>query len=113
MQILRIGVVFSLFLATATITFGQEWREAFQKASSFYEKDELEQAYQTSHQALESFIKDGGAANENHAAILRLLANICFSQGKLQEGLEYAQKEIAIRELKKDTLLAAALSNAA
>ena len=113
MQNLRIGVLFSLFLISASISFGQEWRAAFQKASSLYDKDELEQAYEASHQALESYIKEGGAANENHAAILRLLANICFSQEKLQEGLEYAQKEIAIRELKKDTLLAAALSNAA
>lgn len=110
---LRIGILLLLFLFGAGNTFGQEWRDAFQKASSLYNNNELEQAYEAALHAHESFQKEGGGANENHAAILRLLANICFSQEKLQEGLGYAQQEITIREIKKDTLLAGALSNAA
>jgi CHAT domain-containing protein len=107
---------FILFLFSLAISFsslGQEWLTLYQKAQTSYSSNQFETAYVEAGQALKRYQEEDGAANDAYASILRVLANVCFQQEKLEEGLGYAQKEIQIREGKKDLVLSAAFENTA
>ena len=107
---------FILFLFSLAISFsslGQEWLTLYQKAQTSYSSNQFETAYVEAGQALKRYQEEDGATNDAYASILRVLANVCFQQEKLEEGLGYAQKEIQIREGKKDLVLSAAFENSA
>lgn len=112
MPILR-ACLFAVALLTTCSTHGQEWLKAYQKAQSLYENSELSSAFDEAGRTLQLYQQENGQANDNYAAILRLLANICFLQENFELGLDYAMKEIQVREHRQDTLLATAFSNAA
>ena len=91
----------------------QEWLTLYQKAQTSFGDNQFETAYQEATETLKKYQAESGETNDSYASILRLLANVCFQQNKLQEGLEFAQKEIQIREGKKDLVLSTAYENAA
>lgn len=104
------------FLFCLVISFSgiaQEWLTLYQKAQTSYANSQFETAYVEAGQALKKYQEEDGATNDAYASILRVLANVCFQQEKLEEGLGYAQKEIQIREGKKDLVLSAAFENSA
>ncbi len=86
---------FILFLFSLAISFsslGQEWLTLYQKAQTSYSSNQFETAYVEAGQALKRYQEEDGATNDAYASILRILANVCFQQEKLEEGLGYAQK---------------------
>ncbi len=91
----------------------QEWVTFYQKAQESYAKNQFEVAYEEAQETLKKYQLESGVTNDNYASILRLLSNICYSRAKFSEGLEFAQKEIQIREGKKDLVLSTALMNVA
>jgi len=102
-----------LVLTGACPAFGQEWVKAYRQAEALSVNSELTQAFDEASHALQLYQQEDGATNDNYASILRLLANICFLQENFEVGLDFAMKEIQVREHKQDTLLATALANAA
>jgi CHAT domain-containing protein/tetratricopeptide (TPR) repeat protein len=92
---------------------GQEWVKAYREAQTLSETADLAKAFGEANRALQLYQQESGETNDNYAAILRLIANICFLQENFELGLDYALKEIQIREHRPDTLLATAFANAA
>jgi CHAT domain-containing protein len=112
MRILRVAcLAFGIFVAGPAAA--QEWVKAYQQAYALSETNEIAKAFDEASRSLQLYQQESGEANDNYAAILRLLANICFAQENFELGLDYALKEIQIREHRPDTLLATAYSNAA
>ncbi|HQQ97307.1 MAG TPA: CHAT domain-containing protein [Cyclobacteriaceae bacterium] len=91
----------------------QEWKENYTQGAAAYQSGEFQEAFRLSETALNQYRAGGGEANANMAAILRLLSNICYADGRYNEGLNFIEKELAIREIKKDTTYATALLNQA
>ena len=109
---------YALIAGIALLTFsnpsqGQSWKDKYVQAQDSYSKENYDQAFSLADEALKGYLAEGTTNTENHAAILRLISTICFVQQKLPEGLEFAKKEILLRETKKDTAYAVALMNQA
>ena len=109
---MRCGL-FLFCLFTAFSSLAQEWLTLYKKAQTSYSNSLFETAYVEADQALKKYQEEDGATNDAYASILRILANVCFQQDKLEEGLGYAQKEIQIRDGKKDLVLSTAFENTA
>ncbi len=93
--------------------FGQSWKEKYYQAQGLYDKDNYDAAFTLADESLNGYLAEGATNVETHAAILRLLSSICFAQQNLPKGLTYADKEIQLRETRKDTAYAVALVNKA
>jgi CHAT domain-containing protein len=92
----------------------QSWKEDYARAKSFYANENFDEAFKFAQNALTRLQSENGSAtNENYSALLRLLSTISYSQEKYKEGLEFSQKEIALRSTQKDTTYAGALANQA
>lgn len=109
MQLRLFYIISSLLLSISA--FGQEWKDNYQQGAAAYQTGDFQEAFRLSEAALNQYRAGGGEANVNMAAILRLLSNICYSDGRFNEGLNFVEKELAIREIKKDTTYATALFN--
>ncbi|NJN42571.1 MAG: tetratricopeptide repeat protein [Flammeovirgaceae bacterium] len=104
----------AIYLVLTCISFsilGQEWRTMYQEANQLYLNDNYADANDLAKKSLENYLKESGEANDNYAAILRLLANIAYAESNYDEGIIYMEKEITIRENKPDEMLAGALVN--
>src|SRR5262245_60550425 len=107
-------LVFGLFLVILSCPLqAQSWKDKYLQSQAAYEKESYDQAFALENEALNGYMTESGAVNDNYAAILRLLSTICYAHQKLPEGLEYINKELKVREAKKDTAYAVALSNKA
>jgi CHAT domain-containing protein len=113
MRILRLLILAFGISLLASPAKGQEWVKAYRQAQALSEANEAAKAFDEANRALQLYQQESGETNDNYAAILRLLANICFVQENYELGLDYALKEIQIREHRPDTLLATAFANAA
>lgn len=102
-----------LGVSAGTPALAQEWVKAYRQAEATAGTSDLSKAFDEGTRTLQLYQQEDGAANDNYASILRLLANICFLQENFEVGLDYALKEIQVREHRPDTLLATAFSNAA
>ncbi|HBK88734.1 MAG TPA: hypothetical protein DDZ56_08790 [Cytophagales bacterium] len=100
-------------LLFAVSVHAQEWKENYAQGAASYQSGELQEAFRLTEAALNQYRASGGEANANMAAILRQLSNICYADGRFNEGLNFVEKELAIREVKKDTTYATALLNQA
>lgn len=103
----------SLLCLPAVTCSAQAWRDNYQKAADLYSNDDFATAYDLAKKTLDQYIAENGEANDNYAAILRLLANITYADSKFEEGIQYMDREILIRENQPNELLAGALSNQA
>lgn len=106
----RVILLLSLLLLSFSAS-SQNWRDDYAAAATAYNNGDLKQAQSLAEGALVKYSEASGAANENYAAILRLLSSVCYAQERYADGLTYMQKEISILERKKDTTYATALSN--
>jgi CHAT domain-containing protein len=112
MRVLK-GFLFVFGVLIFSPSAAQEWVKAYRQAQELSETNEVAKAFDEATRALQLYQQESGETNDNYAAILRLLANICFAQENFELGLDYALKEVKIRENRPDTLLATAYSNAA
>lgn len=107
---LIVGLVFITVSWTAT---AQSWRDKYSQAQGQYEQGNYDQALTLGTESLNGYLAEGAPTSENQAAILRLLSTICYAKQEFSKGLEYADKELQLRETKKDTVYAIALVNRA
>jgi CHAT domain-containing protein len=98
------------FLLLSADVHSQDWTSVYTAAQKSYESNDLKNAYTGAHSALDLYLKENGALTDSYAAILRLLQNICYSDGKLEEGLAHVNKEIAVRQDKSNEAFATVLS---
>ncbi|MEK6782014.1 MAG: tetratricopeptide repeat protein [Bacteroidota bacterium] len=94
-------------------SFSQSWKEFYDQSVKLYDQEQLVEAYDQAELSLQRYINESGAVDENYAAILRHLANVCYGLEKYDQGIEYLLKEIQIRESKPDQGLADARINLA
>lgn len=92
---------------------GQDWRELYKQAETHYAAAALEPARAAAEETLQAYVRESGETNDSYAAILRLLVSIYSDLEQPGKGLEYALKEVQLREPKRDEALATALANAA
>lgn len=102
--------LFLLFLFPSVCLLAQDWKSLYSTALQSYESGDLSSANIAANNALEAYLKESGTLSENYAAILRLLQNIAYADGNFEKGLEYVNKELAVRENKKDEGYAGTLS---
>jgi CHAT domain-containing protein len=98
------------FLLCTTDVYSQDWTSVYASAQKSYEANDLKNAYTQAHSALDQYLKESGALTDNYAAILRLLENICYTEGKFEEGLKHVDKELAVRQDKGNEAFATVLS---
>jgi tetratricopeptide (TPR) repeat protein len=91
----------------------QDWQPHYKQAQDHLNNGDAEKAHAEAKACLAAYQQTQGAANTVYASILRLLQNTSYSLGEFEQGLDYSQKEITIRESKTDTLLAGAYQQAA
>jgi CHAT domain-containing protein len=101
----------SLFLCLPAAA--QDWQPHYKQAQELLHNGDAEKAHIEAKACLAAYQQAQGAANTVYASILRLLQNTSYSLGEFEQGLDYSQKEITIRESKTDTLLAGAYQQAA
>lgn len=102
-----------VFLVASWHADGQIWREKYTQAQALYNQENYDQALALGTEALNGYLAEGAPSADNHAAMLRLLSMISFSRQDFAGGLTFSQKEILLREAKKDTVYAVALVNRA
>jgi CHAT domain-containing protein/tetratricopeptide (TPR) repeat protein len=102
-------LVILFFLFVGFSSKGQEWRGLYDKAQKAHDDGDFPTALRLGTESLDVYIKENGETSDNYTSILRLLQNICYADGQTDNGLAYAQKELAIREGKKDVSYAEAL----
>jgi CHAT domain-containing protein/tetratricopeptide (TPR) repeat protein len=98
-----------LFALIGICSNAQEWRNTYGKAQKAYESGDMTSALSFGQQSLDLYIKESGETSDNYTSILRLLQSVCYADGQFESGLAYAQKELAIRESRKDVQYAEAL----
>jgi CHAT domain-containing protein/tetratricopeptide (TPR) repeat protein len=98
-----------LFVVISIYSNGQEWRTNYNEAQKALDAGDTQSAFSLGTKSLDLYIKENGETSDNYASILRLLQNICYADGQFENGLVYAQKELAIRDAKKDVQFAEAL----
>lgn len=115
MAIMKKGVWLAAYLTLAVsgTVLGQSWRDKYNQATTLYEQEKYKEAEALADGALNGYLADGSASVDSHAAILRLLSTISYSLQDFRKGLDYANQEIQLREVKKDTVLGVALVNRA
>ena len=92
---------------------GQAWREKYAEAQNQLSDGKYSEAEAAAKASLNGYLAEGAPSFETHAAILRLVAQVCYGKQDYEQALAYADKEITIREVKKDTTYAVALENKA
>jgi tetratricopeptide (TPR) repeat protein len=107
------GWVVVVLLAVSWPVEGQVWRDKYVQAQGNYDRENYDQALALGTEALNSYLAEGAPNADNHAAMLRLLSLTCYARQEFANGLEFARKEIILRETKKDTVYAVALQNRA
>src|SRR6478735_4577727 len=113
LRICKPATVLTLCLFIAICAKGQGWKEQYDQSVKLYEQEKLEQAYEVAGQALQTYLSESGAVNDNYAAVLRHYANVCYGLAKFDQGVELLTKEIQVREAKPDQGLADAHLNLA
>lgn len=106
-------LVVMVLLAVSWHAAGQSWREKYSQALGKYNEGNYDQAMVLGTESLNGYLAEGNTAPETHATILRLLSTISYGQQDFTKGLDFANKEILLRETKKDTVYAVALVNRA
>jgi len=91
----------------------QAWREKYNAAQNQLSAGNYAEAESTAKESLNGYLAEGAPSVETHAAILRLLAEVYYGKQEYETALSYADKEITVREVKKDTVYAVALENKA
>lgn len=91
----------------------QAWRDKYNTAQNQLSEEKYGEAELAAKESLNGYLAEGAPSIETHAAILRLLTQVYFGKQDYESALAYADKEIAIRETKKDTVFAIALENKA
>lgn len=92
-----IVLVISL-LFSCQFVFGQDWVTTYQKAQQDYSAESYESALLSAQSCLKNYQNQDGTFNGNYESILRLLTNINFALGNYEEGLEYCNKELTVKE---------------
>lgn len=90
-------VIILLILSTSTL-YGQSWVESYKETITHRENEELSKAYLSAKECLSSYLSEDGSISENYAGILYLLSTLCYDSSIYSEGVQYAEKEVAIRE---------------
>lgn len=106
---LTVLVLFASILTTSA----QEWQTMYAQAVQNYEANDYDKASATAENALQTYLKEDGSLSNNYGSILRLLQNISYANGNIAKALEYATKELSVREGKKDVTYAGALTQQA
>ncbi len=106
-------IVGFVFLITSWNANGQVWKDKYYRAQELFSQNKNEEARTLATESLNGYLAEGLSSMETHAALLRLLSTICYAQQDLHEGLSFADQEITVREPKKDTAYAVALTNKA
>ncbi len=101
-----------ILLSVSSAVSAQSWAELYTSAQDAYQNGEHETALAQADQCLTLFLKEADQSTDNHAAILRLLQVICYENGDYERGLDYASKEVVLRESQKDEQYAAAVGQA-
>jgi len=109
-QLLMVGFV---LLTLSWSAGGQSWKEKYYQAQALYAKEDYDKALAVANESLNGYLAEGSTTIETHGAILRLLSTICYAQQDLKHGLTFAEKEVLLRESRKDTAFAVALENKA
>ncbi len=102
-----------VLLAVSWHAEGQTWKEKYFAAQQQLEQEKYTEAFALADESLKGYLAEGSPNVENHAAILRLLSSISYIQQELTRGLKFADDEIKLRDTKKDTTYAIALTNKA
>ncbi len=92
---------------------GQAWKDKYKEAQVLVEQEKYAEAAPLATESLNGYLAEGSPSVETHSAILRLLSSISYGKQDFAEGLTFADKEIQLREVKKDTSYAVALTNKA
>jgi len=101
-RICKPATVLVLCLFIGICSKGQGWKEQYDRSVKLYEQEQLDQAYEVAGQALQTYLSESGAVNDNYAAVLRHYANVCYGLEKFDQGIELLNKEIQVREAKPD-----------
>lgn len=102
-----------MILAASGAVLSQSWRDKYNQAAALYSEEKYNEAQALADESLNGYLAEGAASGETHASILRLLSTISYARQDFAKGLDYSNKEIQLREGKKDTVLAIALVNRA
>lgn len=92
---------------------GQSWKDQYTQAQALVAQEKYPEAAALATESLNGYLATGAPSIETHSAILRLLSSINYNQQEFEKGLVYADKEIQLREVKRDTSYAIALTNRA
>jgi len=98
----KIEILFLFFLFSYNLS-AQEWVSQYQAAQSAYANSNYTQAFELGKKSLSGFLEADGSLNNNYASILRLLTTICYEADFVNEGINYAEKEVKVRETMGET----------
>lgn len=95
---MRSIVIAFVFLLSFSVTQAQDWRSLYAGAQQEYNNDNLEAALLKAKNCLKNYQSQDGTFNSNYESILRMLSNYSFEAGEYENGLEYCQKELDVRD---------------
>lgn len=98
----KIEILFLFFLFSFNLS-AQDWVSQYQAAQSAYANGNYTQAFESGKKSLSGFLEADGSLNNNYASILRLLTTICYEADFVDEGINYAEKEVKVRESMGET----------
>jgi len=85
-----------VFYLTTSQAMAQEWLDLYNQSIVDYENYRLDAAREKCDRALSIFTADVAVEHTNVAAMLRQLSLICYENGDVADGLDYATRELAV-----------------
>ena len=95
---MRAFVTAIILLAINLTTFGQEWVQTYNQAQAKYGEEAFDEAYELAKSSLALYQSQDGTLSNNYEKILRLLANLSYWTGDIENGLSHINKEIDVKE---------------
>jgi len=107
-------ILISIFFLSQQLAFSQEWLELYQQSLELNKQGEFTNAFNRAENALQLYLQQDGTPNNNYLSLLRNATTNAFVAEEPTKGIEFAQREIKLREelnMPKDQAYAMAMYN--
>lgn len=97
-NILKTILLIVLLCCSVGLQAQDDWVTLYNQAQQSYNEDNVEESIKKAKICLDAYLQQSGEINGNYRSILRLLTTCAYSQGLINDGIDYGQKEIDVLE---------------